>query len=95
MLHPSYSGLCSQKFCDVETLIEAKMTVTFEGTIDLYHSDELKTDSSKPAWTRTVGFNNSIQTDESSTSSSSGSSDKKNGSSGRQSPGAFPLPPHA
>jgi hypothetical protein len=80
----------SQNFCDADTLIEAKMTITFEGTIDFYHSDELETDSSKPAWIRTVGFNNSTQTDGNSTSSSD-SSDKKNGSSGRQYPGAFPL----
>jgi hypothetical protein len=79
-----------QNFCDGEVIVEAKMTITFGGTIDSYHSDELKTDSSKPAWTRTVGFKNSTKISGTSTTSS-GSSDKKNGSSGRQYPGAFPL----
>ncbi|KAJ5378126.1 uncharacterized protein N7496_005535 [Penicillium cataractarum] len=80
----------NQDFCEADTLIEAKMTITFEGTIDSYHSDELKTDSSKPTWLKTVGFNNSTKTDGNSTTGS-GSSNKKNGSSGRQYPGAFPL----
>jgi hypothetical protein len=80
----------NQDFCEADTIIEAKMTVTFEGTIDSYHSDELETASSKPAWIKTVGFNNITQTSGNSTSGS-GNSDKKNGSNGRQYPGAFPL----
>ncbi|KAJ5433536.1 uncharacterized protein N7458_012692 [Penicillium daleae] len=80
----------NQDFCEADTIIEAKMTVTFEGTIDSYHSDELETASSKPAWIKTVGFNNITQTSGNSTSGS-GNSDKKNGSNGHQYPGAFPL----
>jgi hypothetical protein len=80
----------NQNFCDGEVIVEAKMTITLDGTIDSYHSDELNTDRSKPAWTRTVGVNNVTKPGGTSTTSS-GSSDKKNGSSGCQYPGAFPL----
>ena len=82
----------NQDFCEADTIIEAKMTLTFEGTIDSVHSDQLETASSKPAWIRTVGFSNSTQTQTSGNSTSgSGSGDKKNGSVGRQYPGALPL----
>lgn len=80
----------SKRFCSADIIVIAKMAITFEGTIDSYHSDELETTSSKPTWVKTVGFSNSTQEGRNSTTGSD-SDGKKNGSSGRQFPGALAL----
>lgn len=78
------------KFCSADIIVVAKMAITFEGSIDSFHSDELVTTGSKPTWVKTVGFSNSTQTSGNSTTSS-GNDSKKNGASGRQYPGAVSL----
>lgn len=35
-----------------------EFTMTFEGVIDLYHSDVLRNDTATPTWLRTVGYQN-------------------------------------
>ncbi|KAJ6031189.1 hypothetical protein N7540_001921 [Penicillium herquei] len=35
-----------------------EFTLTFEGVIDLYHSDVLRNDTAMPTWLRTVGYQN-------------------------------------
>ncbi|KAJ5378861.1 hypothetical protein N7509_011980 [Penicillium cosmopolitanum] len=59
MSYPS----CGKKatFCEADVLIYAEIEITFSGTIDIYHSDELETDGSTPKWERTVGFGNGTQ----------------------------------
>ncbi|KAJ5152637.1 uncharacterized protein N7482_009115 [Penicillium canariense] len=83
----------NQDFCDAMTIIEAKVTITFKGTIDSYHSDELETNSSTPTWLRTVGFNNGTQTSANNGTQTSGNStsDRKNDSTGRQYPAVISL----
>lgn len=78
------------EFCSADVIVVAKMVITFEGSIDSYHSDELETTGSKPTWVKTVGFSNSTQTSGNGTTSS-GSDSKKNGASGRQYPGAVSI----
>lgn len=59
MTYPS----CGKKatFCEVDVMVYAEIEITFSGTIDYYHSDELETDSSTPKWEKTVGFGNGTQ----------------------------------
>lgn len=53
---PAPTGKNTFNTIDVE--VRGQIRISFSGTIDSYHSDELVGDKDKPTWLRTAGFHN-------------------------------------
>lgn len=55
-------SLGKNTFNTIDIEARGQIKISFSGTIDGYHSDELVEDSATPTWLRTVGFQNGSST---------------------------------